>query len=164
MAEHAGWQRIAEPDGWVIWRWRYGDLLLEVAPVDGAVLLHGSFEDEDPRWSGSIRFLKEGSPLEHAAAGALWSSEQARPAEAQMQATQEAARVWLLRLVDSQDIEKPGEFQTDSPVLRVRQCRLNELDGRVHVLLEQLQAGTIWLPVGTLVRLQEVTEEQESGG
>ena len=164
MAENAGWQRIAEPDGWVIWRWRCGELLLEVAPVDGIVLLHGSFEDENPCWGGSIRSLKEGLPVEQAAPGALWSSEQARPAGAQMQDTQEAARVWLLRLADSQGIEKSGEFQTDGPILRVRQCRLNELDGRVHVLLEQLQAGTIWLPVGTLVRLQEVTEEKESGG
>jgi hypothetical protein len=164
MAQSSGWQRIAEPDGWVIWRWRCGELLLEVAPVDGIVLLHGSFEDENPCWGGSIRFLKEGSPVEQAAPSALWSSRQTRPAEAQMQDTQEAARVWLSRLADNQNIENPAEFQTDGPILRVRQCRLNELDGRVHVLLEQLQAGTIWLPMGTLVRLQEVAEEKESGG
>ena len=163
MAENVGWQRISEPDGWVIWRRRCGELLLEVAPIDGIVLLHGSLEDETPCWTGSIRSLKEGSPVEQAAPGALWSSEHARPAGAQIQDTQDAARVWL-RLADSQDIEKSWEFQTDGPILRVRQCRLNELDGRVHVLLEQLQAGTIWLPVGTLVRLQEVTEEKESGG
>ena len=163
MAENAGWQRIAEPDGWVIWRWRCGELLLEVAPLDGIVLLPGSITDENPCWGGSIRLLKEGLPVEQAVPGAVWSSEHARPAGAQMKDTQ-AARVWLVRLADSQDIENSAEFQTDGPILRVRQCRLNELDGRVHVLLEQLQVGTIWLPVGTLVRLQEVTEKKESGG